>query len=87
LSKCPVSGVVLSSPAACSSLDLAPEYLKAKARADKSTDLTTLNYSKKRGIASEYKQFKEQKAEVDRWESMQAEKVICNGYDWSTNGA
>ncbi len=58
-----------------SSLDLASDYLTAKARADKSTDLTSQNYSKKRGIASEYKQFKEQKAEVDRWESMQEERV------------
>ncbi len=58
-----------------SSLDLAPEYLAAKARSDKSTDVTTLNFSKKRGIQNEAKQFREQKLEVEHWKEMQQEKV------------
>ncbi|KDQ14832.1 hypothetical protein BOTBODRAFT_187573 [Botryobasidium botryosum FD-172 SS1] len=56
------------------SLELAPEYEKAKAAQDRATENATFNYTKRRGIAGEIKQFKEQKTEAERFESLCAER-------------
>ncbi|EDR03647.1 condensin complex subunit SMC1 [Laccaria bicolor S238N-H82] len=52
------------------SLELAPEYEKAKEAQDKATENATFNFTKRRGIAGEIKQYKEQKGEADRFESL-----------------
>ena len=57
------------------SLELAPEYERAKAQQDRATENATFNFTKRRGIAGEIKQFKEQKSEADRFEKLCAERV------------
>ncbi|KIK68668.1 hypothetical protein GYMLUDRAFT_729729 [Collybiopsis luxurians FD-317 M1] len=57
------------------SLELAGEYDKAKEDLDKATENATFNFSKRRGIAGEIKQYKEQKGEAERFEAMEQEKV------------
>lgn len=66
------------------SLDLAVQYNQAKAAWDKAVETATQNYSKKRGVAGELKQYKEQKSEVERWESMQEQKVCVE--IWGNGG-
>ncbi|KAJ3798658.1 condensin complex subunit SMC1 [Lentinula aff. detonsa] len=56
------------------SLELAPEYEKAKEGQDKATENATFNFSKRRGIAGEIKQYKEQKGEAERFEAMEQER-------------
>ncbi|KAF9517669.1 hypothetical protein BS47DRAFT_1339193 [Hydnum rufescens UP504] len=56
------------------SLELAADYDRAKAAQDRATEQATFNYSKRRGIAGEIKQFKEQKAEADKFEKMCRER-------------
>lgn len=56
------------------SLDLAEEYNNAKAQQEKVTEKATLNYSKKRGITSEVRHYREQREEVDRWEALKEER-------------
>lgn len=56
-------------------MDLAAEYEKAKVASDKATEASTLNYTKKRSIAGEFKHYKEQKEEVERWEALKVEQV------------
>lgn len=56
------------------SLDLADEYNNAKAQQEKVTERATLNYSKKRGITSEVRHYREQREEVDRWEALKEER-------------
>jgi hypothetical protein len=64
--------------AVISSLELAADYDRARAAQDRATEQATFNYSKRRGIAGEIKQFKEQKAEADKFEKMCRERVsIC----------
>ena len=58
-----------------SSADLSAAYNTAKAAQEKAQELATSNFTKKRGIASELKQFKEQKEEVARWEQLREQKV------------
>ncbi|KAJ7637228.1 hypothetical protein B0H17DRAFT_1107250, partial [Mycena rosella] len=56
------------------SLELAPEYEKAKEAQDRATENATFNFTKRRGIAGEIKQYKEQKGEADRFESLCQER-------------
>ncbi|KAJ8594932.1 RecF/RecN/SMC protein [Rhizopogon salebrosus TDB-379] len=57
------------------SLELAQEYEKAKEGQDRATENATFNFTKRRGIAGEIKQYKEQKGEAERFES------LCNDRD------
>src|SRR5258708_30567014 len=59
-----------------SSLELSGDYDRAKAAHDRDTESATLSYTKRRGIAGEIKQFKEQKAEAERFEKKCRERVI-----------
>lgn len=59
----------------CRSLELAADYDRAKAAQDRATEAATFNYTKRRGIAGEIKQFKEQKAEAERFEKMCRDRV------------
>lgn len=57
------------------SLELSQEYEKAKEAQDRATENATFNFTKRRGIAGEIKQYKEQKGEAERFESLCNEKV------------
>jgi structural maintenance of chromosome 1 len=57
------------------SLELADEYEKAKEEQEKATENATFNFTKRRGIAGEIKQYKEQKTEADRFEALWQEKA------------
>jgi len=57
------------------SLELASEYEKAKEEQDKATENATFNFTKRRGIAGEIKQYKEQKGEAERFEQLAQERV------------
>ncbi|KAH0579770.1 hypothetical protein H2248_002607 [Termitomyces sp. 'cryptogamus'] len=56
------------------SLELAAEYEKAKDAQERATENATFNFTKRRGIAGEIKQYKEQKGEAERFESLCADK-------------
>ncbi|KAF5378785.1 hypothetical protein D9615_006938 [Tricholomella constricta] len=56
------------------SLELAGEYEKAKEAQERATENATFNFTKRRGIAGEIKQYKEQKGEAERFESLCAER-------------
>lgn len=60
------------------SLELAAEYERAKAQQDRATENATFNFTKRRGIAGEIKQFKEQKSEAERFEKLCAERVCIS---------
>jgi structural maintenance of chromosome 1 len=57
------------------SLELAPEYEKAKEAQERATENATFNFTKRRGITGEIRQYKEQKNEVDRYEKLYRRKV------------
>ena len=57
------------------SLELAPEYDRAKEAQERATENATHNFTKRRGIAGEIKQYKEQKSEAERFENLQKERV------------
>lgn len=57
------------------SLELAAEYEKAKEGQERATENATFNFTKRRGIFGEIKQYKEQKTEADRFEALCQEKV------------
>lgn len=57
------------------SLELAAEYERAKQDQERATENATFNFTKRRGIAGEIKQYKEQKGEAERFESLCEEKV------------
>ena len=57
------------------SLELAPEYEKAKEAQDRATENATFNFTKRRGITGEIRQFREQKNEVARYEKLEEQKV------------
>ena len=63
------------------SLELAADYDRAKAAQDRATEQATFNYSKRRGIAGEIKQFKEQKAEAEKFEKMCRERVSISTFN------
>ncbi|KAG6855965.1 hypothetical protein H0H87_008906 [Tephrocybe sp. NHM501043] len=52
------------------SLELAGEYEKAKEAQERATENATFNFTKRRGIAGEIKQYKEQKGEAQRFEQL-----------------
>ncbi|KAF8196098.1 hypothetical protein BJ912DRAFT_127207 [Pholiota molesta] len=56
------------------SLELQAEYEKAKEAQERATENATFNFTKRRGIAGEIKQYKEQKSEADRFEALVQEK-------------
>ncbi|KAF6764433.1 cohesin complex subunit psm1 [Ephemerocybe angulata] len=56
------------------SLELAGEYEKAKEEQEKATENATFNFTKRRGIAGEIKQYKEQKTEAERFEGLCQER-------------
>ncbi|KAA1474997.1 hypothetical protein DENSPDRAFT_401153 [Dentipellis sp. KUC8613] len=56
------------------SLELSSEYDKAKEAQDRATDNATFNFTKRRGIAGEIKQYREQKGEADRFEALCQER-------------
>ncbi|KAI0084077.1 condensin complex subunit SMC1 [Irpex rosettiformis] len=56
------------------SLELAGEYEKAKEAQERATENATFNFNKRRGIAGEIKQYKEQKGEAERFEALMQEK-------------
>ncbi|KAI0757514.1 condensin complex subunit SMC1 [Daedaleopsis nitida] len=56
------------------SLELAPDYEKAKEALDRATENATFNFTKRRGIAGEIKQYKEQKGEAERFEALCQER-------------
>ncbi|TFK48892.1 cohesin complex subunit psm1 [Heliocybe sulcata] len=58
------------------SLELAGEYEKAKEAEDRATENATFNFTKRRGIASEIKQYKEEKSEADRFEEISQSKAL-----------
>ncbi|KAG7448818.1 condensin complex subunit SMC1 [Guyanagaster necrorhizus] len=60
------------------SLELAAEYEKAKEDQERATENATFNFSKRRGIAGEIKQYKEQKGEAERFEALCQERDHLN---------
>lgn len=62
------------------SLELSAEYEKAKEAQERATENATFNFTKRRGITGEIKQYKEQKTEADRYEAMCQEKVCPKLY-------
>ncbi len=51
------------------------EYERLKEEQERALENSTFNFNKKRGIAAEMKQFKEQKEEAERFESLHADRV------------
>ena len=64
------------------SLELAAEYEKAKGEQERATENATFNFTKRRGIAGEIKQYKEQKGEADKFESLVQDRVRSTGVFW-----
>jgi len=56
------------------SLELAVEYERAKEEQDHATENATHNFTKRRAIAGEIKQYKEQKGEAERFEALCQER-------------
>ncbi|CAO1631057.1 unnamed protein product [Parajaminaea phylloscopi] len=56
------------------SLELKDDYEEAKVRMERSHEESASAFNKRRGINGELKTFREQKAEVERWESLQEER-------------
>ncbi|KAK0550612.1 Structural maintenance of chromosomes protein 1 [Tilletia horrida] len=56
------------------SLELKEEYEQARERQDRAIESSTAVFSKRRGINSELRQFKEQKSEAERFERLLIEK-------------
>lgn len=61
------------------SLELAAEYEKAKEDQDRATENATHNFTKRRAITGEIKQYKEQKGEAERFEALCQERVRRKG--------
>jgi structural maintenance of chromosome 1 len=59
------------------SLELAAEYERARAAQERATENATFNFNRRRGIAGEIKQYKEQKTEAERFEAL-CEQRVCN---------
>jgi structural maintenance of chromosome 1 len=57
------------------SLELASEYERAKEAQERATENATFNFMKRRGIAGEIKQYREQKSEADRFDALCQERV------------
>jgi structural maintenance of chromosome 1 len=59
------------------SLELAPDYEKAKEAQERATENATFNFTKRRGITGEIRQYKEQKGEAERFEGLCQERVCA----------
>ena len=57
------------------SLELAPDYEKARDALERATENATFNFTKRRGMMGEIKQYKEQKGEAERFEQLCQERV------------
>ncbi len=57
------------------SLELAPDYEKARDGLERATENATFNFTKRRGMMGEIKQYKEQKGEAERFEQLCQERV------------
>ncbi len=57
------------------SLELAPDYRKAREALERATENATFDFMKRRGIAGEIKQYKEQKGEAERFEALCQDRV------------
>lgn len=57
------------------SLELATEYEEALKSQERATENATFNYTKRRGINGELKQFKEQKIEAQRFKKLVEQRV------------
>jgi structural maintenance of chromosome 1 len=57
------------------SLELTAEYERAREEQDRATENATHNFTKRRAIAGEIKQYKEQKGEAERFEAQCQERV------------
>jgi structural maintenance of chromosome 1 len=57
------------------SLELSAEYERAKEDQDRATENATHNFTKRRAITGEIKQYKEQKGEAERFEALCQERV------------
>lgn len=55
-------------------MDLAGEYEQARIASEKATEVSTLNYTKKRSIVGEVRLYRDQKEEIARWEEMKEKK-------------
>ncbi|KAJ3109189.1 Structural maintenance of chromosomes protein 1 [Phlyctochytrium planicorne] len=66
------------------SLEFKAEYERLKQLQDRATENSTFNFNKKRGIAAEMKQYREQKEEAERFEKLVKEKrkLIVNFMLW-----
>ncbi|ESK86076.1 cohesin complex subunit psm1 [Moniliophthora roreri MCA 2997] len=58
------------------SLEYAAEYEKAKEEQERATENATFNFTKRRGIFGEIKQYKEQKGEAQKFEGLVQERDI-----------
>ncbi|EMD32195.1 hypothetical protein CERSUDRAFT_118824 [Gelatoporia subvermispora B] len=56
------------------SLELAGEYERAREAQERATENATFNFTKRRGVAGEIKQYKEQKGEAERFEALCQER-------------
>jgi structural maintenance of chromosome 1 len=56
-------------------LELKPEYERLKAQLEKASESSSLNFTKKRTINAEMKQFKEQQSEAERYERVKSRWV------------
>ncbi|KAH7103427.1 condensin complex subunit SMC1 [Auriculariales sp. MPI-PUGE-AT-0066] len=56
------------------SLELAQDYERAKAAQERATENATFNFTKRRGIVGEIRQFKEQKQEAERFQRLVDER-------------
>ncbi|KZT24830.1 RecF/RecN/SMC protein [Neolentinus lepideus HHB14362 ss-1] len=66
------------------SLELSGEYERAKEAQERATENATFNFTKRRGIAGEIKQYKEQKSEANRFEGMcqERDQLILHRIVW-----
>jgi structural maintenance of chromosome 1 len=67
------------------SLELATEYEKAREDQDHATENATHNFTKRRAIAGEIKQYKEQKGEAERFEALCQERVRSKNFGSLSN--
>jgi structural maintenance of chromosome 1 len=62
------------------SLELEKDYEKARDAQERATENATFNFNKRRNIAGEIKQYKEQKTEADKFEHIVQERVRASDY-------
>ncbi|KAG0249255.1 Structural maintenance of chromosomes protein 1 [Mortierella polycephala] len=66
------------------SLELKQEYDRLQQEQERAVENSTFNFHRKKGISAEIKQYKEQKAEAEQFESLQEEKanLLVNYLVW-----